>query len=323
MNQNRHLIYYLKKFLISVYWRLKLKKFYAYILVGYKYFTKVSLGVSQPSASSDRDIALVVMIKGEENYIRHWVRFHSQVGILNFFIYINEDSGESINNYRKLLSNIPNANIFLIQWQNMKFPTRIGGARNKSRIYPSMQELMYMHWRLKFGSKFNYMMRTDIDEYVYRSDWRSGNYNISELLPDNGLLRIAGYNFGSNGLRHYSSEPTPIRFGVRSSNKIWNKSISHVRTTKEIFNAHISAPTTNASDSSSLILRINHYRIRSYEEFLRKKIHSFGLLGGDYIETDFKDLDNESSGTKDSELIDYLKQLDISCNYLNGEFYSK
>ncbi len=323
MNQEYTLIYYLKKILISVYWRLKLKKFYAYIYVSYRYFTRVSSIAPNLGLRKQRNIALVVMIKSEENYIRHWVRFHSLVGISNFYIYINENSTESVKKYSNLLANIPNTNIYLINWKDTKFPTRVGGARNKSRFLPSMQELMYMHWRLKFGGKFNYMMRTDIDEYVYRNDWRSGNSDVNELLPKNGLLRIVGYNFGSNGLKHYSSEPTPMRFSLRSSNKIWNKSISHIKSTKEIFNAHISAPDVNASDSSSLILRINHYRIRSYDEFLQKKIHLVGLLGGDYVVSDFKDLDDESSSIKDYDLINYLQQLDSSFDYLTDEFYSK
>jgi hypothetical protein len=71
------------------------------------------------------------------------------------------------------------------------------------------------------------MIRADVDEYIYRSDWRSGNFDIKELLPNDGLLRIYGYNFGSNGLKHYSNEPTPMRFYTRSHNKIWNKSISY------------------------------------------------------------------------------------------------
>jgi hypothetical protein len=77
-------IYYLKQILISVYWRLRLKKIYAYIFVFFRSLAKISFTLARENLNH---IAIVVMVKSEERYIRHWIRFHSRVGILNFYIY--------------------------------------------------------------------------------------------------------------------------------------------------------------------------------------------------------------------------------------------
>jgi len=70
-------------------------------------------------------------------------------------------------------------------------------------------------------------------------------------------------------------------------------------------------------------LRVNHYRLRSFEELLSKKIQSIGYMAGDYRETDFEDLDNESSSVKDLGLIEFLKYLDIITNKVTIELYLK
>ena len=298
---------WIQKIFLLLFHRLKIKNIYAYLFCIPKYFKRYVSNNPQ----NQSNLAVVVIVRDEEKYLEHWMKYHSFVGVDHFYIYINEKSPKAISKYLSALRDCSRIAFTLIEWNEKLLPTRKGNSLNKSRLLPSIQELMFFHWRLKFSRNYTHMLRIDVDEYVYRSDWQKGDPSIVPLLPNSGCLEIRGYNFGSSGWEHYTAEPPTSKFTMREITKTHSKSISHLSTSKEIFNAHVTKPVKGAKLLLSKELVVNHYRIKSREEFLIKKVRTNGYTANDYSINDFEAIDEISREVDDCSLKDLLDEINI------------
>ena len=247
---------------------------------------------SRPKGLKKVGLTLVSMLRNEDPYVLDWLRFHSAIGVDRFVLYLNEDDADCIERVAQLAHRDAEVRqkMELIHWPDVHGPVaallRPHGHPRRAR--PTVQELAFRHFFRSFGDLTEYVLKIDVDEFVYRTDFESSGPRILDLLRFRGTYPIRGYNFGSSGEELYRPGPVPCRFVRREKEKTWVKSIAHVGTVHEHgFAHHFHGPQC----VDDLPLAINHYRIKSREEYVRNKVHISGYMAGKYAEENFDELD--------------------------------
>ena len=251
-------------------------------------------------STNDFNFVIMTMIRHSDRYLSDWVLFHHMAGAQHFFIYVNEPDYAAIARIRDTLE--PEGLSHLVTFLHWPEPTRLvrqGSSPRGSRRLPTTHEAACMHFKKTFGKKTNYYMKLDSDEYIFRTDFDEHGLGIGPLLRFSGNLLIRGYNFGSSGEATYSPIPDPCRFTLRQEAREWRKSISHSATTREIFNTHVAQQLQGVHEPDELPIQINHYRIRSFQEFQDNKLAAGGTIATDYQVTDFGVMDAEYNSVSD------------------------
>lgn len=242
-----------------------------------------------------RKLAVMTMIRRSDRYLSDWIKFHWVCGVQHFFVYVNEDSPSSLDRIYRLLNQEGMADLVtLIFWPDAPVLVRHGN-RSTNRSLPTTHEAAAMHFRETFGDSCEYYIKLDSDEYLFRHDFDVQGACIRSLLNFHGNLSVHGFNFGSSGAEVETAGSDPCRFLWRERDRTWSKSICHVETTREFFNMHAAKALPGTVSPIPLPLQINHYRLRSREEFLRNKMYATGTIGQDYSTDDFRRLDSEYS----------------------------
>ena len=151
-------------------------------------------------------------------------------------------------------------------------------------------------------------MKLDSDEYVFRTDYARAGLDIRPLLNFEGNLLIRGYNFGSSGAQQLADGSDPCRFTWRERDPSWQKSIAHTSTSREFFNMHATFVEVGVLLPEPKPLQINHYRLRSKEEFHANKMHVKGSIGRNYVNVDFDALDALYSEVEDDHACHVARQ---------------
>lgn len=259
---------------------------------------RVSVG-SQPHLEQ-YTFVVMTMVRNAEHYLCNWVLFHHQAGAEHFFVYVNENQVAAVHRLRSSLreENLDSLVTFIF-WPEPSFLVRRGSSPNGRRLLPTTHEAACMHFRRTFGRVSDYYMKLDLDEFFFRTDFVEHGLDIRPLLDFEGNLWVFGFNFGSSGHLKFSPVPDPCRFRYRQAERQWQKSISHTNTTREVFNTHMAQAAPGVRSPGARPLQINHYRIRSLDEFHAHKLVRDGTLGRDYDEGDFELLDLDYNVVQD------------------------
>lgn len=235
------------------------------------------------STESNDRIAIGAIFKNEGPYILEWIAAHQAVGFHQFYIADNNSTDGS----SELLKELDKQGVI----NYIPFP-------GNPATPPQLDAYAYI---MKHHCKeFDWIGFIDADEYLSPT---TDEINIAEQIIKIGRDRSIGgvvvnwAIFGSSNLDHYGPEPTPERFILRANqdfmvNKHYKSFIKSSAYLKPYTNPHLfvlkkgfkfvgvdGQPTENDKNhgpglSENIIwqpFRLNHYIIRSRQEFEAKK----------------------------------------------------
>ena len=225
-------------------------------------------------------LGIAAIFKNEKPYIIEWLAFHRLMGFRHFFIADNiSDDGSS-----ELLRELDLAGYIT----RIEYPSLEG----KGPQVPAYDSLIK-----QYGSTVDWLAFIDADEFIVPEDGQTVD-DVLALLSDNKDVGAIGVNwatFGSSGHKFFGKELITKRFTARASEQQGvNKHIKTIikpECCERMINPHKALLSSghyvypngrkmvfdknNKHGMSEKVcwsgLRINHYVIKSYEEFKTKK----------------------------------------------------
>jgi len=176
-------------------------------------------------------LSSVSIFRGENAYLREWLSYHTLLGVDHFFMYCNE---QNITETFMILSPYIKAGVVtLIEFPDGINPSSPDDVANPLPNYSytaanlNIQNFAYHHWKRYFGNFTEWILRTDIDEFlvpVARKGHDDECYSITDVLTNNpeeiGEYSIPLYSFGHNNLtktpkglviENYNYSSRPVR----------------------------------------------------------------------------------------------------------------
>ena len=241
-------------------------------------------------------LTLCAIAKNEGRYLQEWIEYHKMLGVEKFFIYDND----SADNTREILQ--PYIDTNLVEY--CYFPGK------------KMQLKAYANCVRKHKRHTKYLGFLDIDEFIVPIKHKT----ISDYLKSLGRFSGVQINwlvYGSGGAKKREKGFVIERFKDHSlpDHKLNRhiKVILNPRLILRFFSAHRPVIFGRYIDSNGNItkksfwdrtpvsnqIRINHYAIKSYEEFLEKRSRGRARFnrerGLDYFDNyDLNDIKNDS-----------------------------
>ena len=227
------------------------------------------------------DLAIVAIFKNEGPYLKEWLDYHLLAGVDHFYLYNNESSDD----YKKILAPYVEKNLVTL----IEFPGKV------------MQMPAYNDAINKYRFECRFMAFIDLDEFIFPKTNRSVVEVVDEILsgvPNATGLGINWQVFGSNGQKKADYSKGVLERFTRRAPSDWPtikkegnyfiKIISNPRFIRYIVNPHFAyyldgkfAVNSNSEyippkDSSESVLDdklvINHYNIKSREEYILNKM---------------------------------------------------
>ena len=236
------------------------------------------------------NVSIVAIAKNEGVYFKEWIEYHKLIGIEHFYIYNNE----STDNTKEVLS--PYIQSGLVTF--IDFP-------GKERQGPAYNDAIK-----KYKDETRWLCSLDLDEFIYLKK----HNNISDFMEgfkDCFQVSIQWMYFGSSGL---INEPK----GLVIEN--FTKHAKECSTTpKSIFNPRVAIDAMpvhyaigvgkwvnehhklfNGKNPTADIVQINHYFVKSKEEFINRKIargtnyekHEIVDIEAKFAQFDLNDVDD-------------------------------
>ena len=225
-------------------------------------------------------LGIAAIFKNEKPYIIEWLAYHRLIGFEKFYIADNmSDDGSS-----ELLEELDKAGIIT----RIVYPTR----DNKPPQLPA-----YNYILKKYRNSVDFLAYIDADEFVFPDKGVSLKETLEPLFKDDaiGAVALNWAIFGSSGNVKYSKEPVIERFINRSRqttrtnrhiktivkpdfceyfenpHKVVLKKGNYVKVTGDRFNFHPDNIHGTSETTDWSPVRINHYVVKSFEEFKNKK----------------------------------------------------
>ena len=228
------------------------------------------------------DLAVVAIMKNEEPYIKEWVDYHLLAGVDHFFIYDNEETDSQ----QKILQ--PYIDSGLVT--HIKYP---GKARQYEAYNAAIQNYRFF---------CKYIAFIDADEFIVPQSDRKVTEVVDEILenkPNAGGLGVNIYYYGSNfhkeadfskGVlerftRRAPTDWTPILPNGLPGGTAHVKTVTNPRKVNFFYNPHFVnyfegfqainenggvVPTFSNNPPTVKKIAINHYVVKSREEYLSK-----------------------------------------------------
>ncbi len=223
----------------------------------------------------DNILSLVVIVKDESDYIIEWLEYHRMVGVSHFYIYDN-DSKDNIQ--RKLRWYIDNNVVTYINWpgESQQIPAYNDALRN-----------------YKFATK--YMGFIDADEFlvpvlnktlpeiiddIFRENVRAGGIGVNwrvygssfyEVRTEGLVIERFKYrakDFDRNGFNYYIKTICNPRLALEFRNNSHN--VVYLENYYCISENGSVIPWAFFYDGMCSKLRLNHYSIKSKEEYFQR-----------------------------------------------------
>jgi Glycosyltransferase family 92 len=271
-------------------------------------------------------IALVVMIRGEDDYLLEWIEFHLMMGVEHFFIYHN-DNGLEKNTKILLQPYIEKRIVTYIPWPDVQ------NSRDKWDDLKalSVQQLAYGHCTLSFRHHFKWLIKIDIDEFIYpRSKQFSSVAEVLKTLDGNKIttINVNRTEFGSNGHRtrpqglviesytlsadcFFPEDTKAIGNSDYLANDLYSTAFNFrcnfsSRLRRKLFGY----PRELRNEYANSLFVVNHFQTKSLEEYQTKfKINAKGyMLGKETIER-FYELDERAGKVENKEIMRFLPEL--------------
>lgn len=265
MNKLKRFFY---KALFKVLEHNKLKRKQMYVCLSevgikkYKELAKLSAKETAEKIKFPHFVSVVCIIKNEAPYLKEWIEYHKLIGVEHFYVYDNE----SDDNTKEVLQPYIDSGIVTYIF----FPGK------------NMQDAAYNHCCKHFENETKWLAVLDLDEFIVLKQKR----NLQEFLADFSdcsQVSIHWVMYGSSG--HVKAPQGGVLANFKAHDKVPEfspKSIFNPRTVvecgahymwvcglwvnenKEVFGKNkASRPIEKA--------QVNHYVIKSWEEFYNRK----------------------------------------------------
>lgn len=233
------------------------------------------------------EMAFVAIAKNEEPYIREWIEYHRLVGVTKFYIYDNESDDDMC----KVLA--PYVEAGLVEY------TFVAG---KARQLDAYNDAVRKH-----KNECRWMAFLDIDEFLMPMDSFKPVANVvSEIVQGAGKGAVGvSVNWALYGSSHFKERPQGLvidNFVNRALPTHWScymvKTICNPRMICDYISPHyplyrLGAYSVNDSDGKRQYcwfchtvayqrLRVNHYMVKSRQEFMMKSRRGLADREGSY-----------------------------------------
>ena len=260
-----------------------------------------------------RYLAFCCIAKDEDHYLKEWLAYHAQLGVEHFFIYDNCSKVR----IRNLLGNFCNGTQVTIR--------RIEGERMQLPAYDDCLQ--------SFGSACKWIGFLDIDEFVLPMRDNDLRVLLSEF-EEYGGLGATWRLFGSSG--HKTRPAGPViknyteAFAAQESFQI--KSFVQPARTAQCLNPHHFryrpgffcvnedhypiSPSLQCTFSPGNRIRVNHYFLKSREDFTQKVYRGGGAKGRSETWHTMEIFDNSlhKEIVADTEILRFLPGLEKALN---------
>ena len=213
-------------------------------------------------------LGITAIVKNEARYIAEWLCFYKLQGVDKFFIY---DNG-STDNLKEVLQKYWDFNITYEPWPG-----------------ECLQLAAYNHSIKNNIGKVDWMAFLDIDEFLFSPTGETVNETLWPFDSNDGtgIVAVQWWLFGSNGRRTYdpglvidrftAKAPEPDKHCksiVRMNSVIktgWESHsfVAYGEVVDENFNV-LEGPYAIGENRTADTLRINHYHVKSAEEYKEK-----------------------------------------------------
>ena len=271
--------------------------------------------------------AIVCMIRGEDDYLIEWIEFHRLMGVDHFFIYDNAVNDASAATTHQLLSRyIDEQLLTCIRWPDV--PSLRTYWETLQDL--SIQQLAYGDCIQRFRKNVRWLIKIDVDEFMFPI--QAQHASVSEVLQSLGDDKISGVmirrsEFGSHG--HVRRPPGLVveNYLLRAANlgddtKIASNTnfLSHdhfamafesnYALPHRIRGKIFGAPRQLSGPEAESLLQINHYDVKSREEYDRKfQLNTAGYLAGKETGARFEMLDRRYSEKEDRKILRFVPDL--------------
>jgi len=210
-------------------------------------------------------LSVVAIVKDEAPYFKEWIEYHRLVGVEKFYIYDNESSDDT----REVLRPYIDAGIV------------------EYTFYPGdkMQNSSYMDAVSKHKLDTKWLAVIDLDEFIVPVETDTIPEFLRSLPQDVSQLLIGWMIYGSSGHKTKPDGLVIENYKYRGSDdaSVYGKPIVNPRMVANIFNTHFFNTVNKTVDEDGAVelcrpnrsmpkrkIRINHYPVKSHEEFLSK-----------------------------------------------------
>ena len=253
---------------------------------------KLKYRLKHDSTSPKHYLAVCAIAKNEGPYFKEWIEWHREQGVEKFYIYDNESTDCT----KEVLQ--PYIESGLVEY------TYFPGYRKQLAAYDACLE--------KFRYDSHWIAFIDLDEFIVPIKDKS----IPEFLKRfEGFpaVEINWLIYGSGGAKTRTSGTMMERFKCHSlPNHYLNRHVKSIVDTRRVFTligcheaARISGYAVDSHgdlikkhfrerEPQQDVIRINHYAVRSYEEFLEKQNRG------------------RASGTKRTVEMEYFNRYDLN-----------
>lgn len=234
----------------------------------------------QVSSSIRKEIAVVAIMKNDEQSVAAWIKSLSFTGVRNFILYDNCSEDNTV----WIAQSVAGENLDIIPW-------KLNSTTVKHPMFIPPQILAYCHAISCFGHKYCWMGSIDIDECLVPTS-TSSLLDCLEHLSSFSNISLPWVMFGSNGHDTPPKEATPCAYEHASKKmdgpllnfkcivdpcKINTVSVHKFETLEMGSNAAndmglVAKNKRRASRNfiSTSNLQLNHYSIKSTQELSRK-----------------------------------------------------
>ncbi|MFT6168842.1 MAG: hypothetical protein ACJAR9_000956 [Celeribacter sp.] len=151
-----------------------------------KAITQLTLEAPKPSVGRE-GLAIVLIVKDEEQHIEEWATFHLAAGVSHFYVY---DNGCTDQTLPRLLG-VVGQKATVVPWDQ-----KLLDARSGAQIHN--QVLAYAHAIRNFGAQHRWMSFIDADEFLVPKAHADLPSCLAHL-PDEACISLPWHMFGRNG----------------------------------------------------------------------------------------------------------------------------
>ena len=273
-------------------------------------------------------LAAVVMIRGENDYLREWLEFNRLMGVQHVFVYHN-DNGTEPDTEELLRPYVDDRIVTYVPWPD------IPGTRQHwtDLKLVSTQQLAYGHCTLSYGDRFDWLLKIDVDEFAFPTSREMGSLaDVLRSLEGRDVMSVVvnRTEYGSNG---HTSKPTGlvIESYTRRADRYFSEDVDtkavgrsrflsrdwysnafdfRCRLGPKLLEKTVGTPRTIAGPEANELLTINHYQVKSLEEYRRKyRLNLQGYYSGRETDEKFRELDGRANDVECREILRFLDQL--------------
>lgn len=252
-------------------------------------------------------IAICTIIKDEELYLREWIAHHLNInGVERIFIY---EDYESVS-HKKICEEFGDK-VLLNRLFDIKYIY-------DTPKYKDKQTPLYNYFIQKYKNDYDFVLFTDIDEFLYFKEGYSLSDILEPCLTNNQTGMVIPWKmYGANGLVSRDNTKSVVETFTKECDFLENdlmrlKSIVNLKYKDvEMCNCHW-IPNGNIknieNDGKDAIIWLNHYFTKSWDEWCDRFLYRGDILPGTRKINDFFECNKDMISQKEALMQRYYNR---------------